>query len=114
MHYKRFHRMVNTLFRPEVMHAKQASWLGGIRIGHNPRFGIVASLALVLAACLITFAVWGQVARKSRIPGVLMPLQGTVQLSANAPGVLTEQWVEAFINFPVVSVVKKIWHSIRK
>jgi membrane fusion protein len=82
------------LFRNEVMQARQAAWLGGIRVGHKPKFSAVAGVALLLAGCLVTFAVWGQVARKSRIPGVLMPLQGTVQLSANAAGVLTEQWVQ--------------------
>jgi len=83
-----------SLFRTEVMQAQQAAWLGGIRIGHNPRFSAVAGVALLLAGCLVTFAVWGQVARKARIPGVFMPEQGTVQLSANAAGVLTDQLVQ--------------------
>lgn len=82
------------LFRPEVMHARQASWLGGIRMGRNPGFSLVAGVALALAGALVAFAAWGQVARKARIPGVLMPVQGTVQLSANAAGVLTEQLVQ--------------------
>lgn len=82
------------LFRPEVMQARQASWLGGIRIGKNPGFSLVASVAVGLAGALVAFAAWGQVARKARIPGVLMPVQGTVQLSANAAGVLTEQLVQ--------------------
>ncbi|OYU13279.1 MAG: hypothetical protein CFE38_03150 [Comamonadaceae bacterium PBBC1] len=84
----------NNLFRPEVMQARQTAWLGGIRVGHKPKLSAVAGVALLLASCLVTFAVWGQVARKSRIPGVLMPVQGTVQLSANAPGVLTDQLVQ--------------------
>ena len=82
------------LFRPEVMQARQASWLGGIRMGRNPGFSLVAGVALALAGALVAFAAWGQVARKARIPGVLMPVQGTVQLSANAAGVLTEQLVQ--------------------
>ena len=86
--------MNQQLFRPEVMQARQATWLGGIRIGHHPRFSVVAGVALLLAGCLVTFAVWGQVARKARIPGVLMPAHGTVQLSANAPGVLTDLMVQ--------------------
>ena len=82
------------LFRPEAMQARQASWLGGIRIGKNPGFRLVAGAALGLAGALVAFAAWGQVARKARIPGVLMPVQGTVQLSAHVPGVLTEQRVQ--------------------
>ena len=76
------------------MQARQAAWLGGIRIGRNPRHSVVAGVSLLMAGSLITFAVWGQVARKSRVPGVLMPAQGTVQLSANAAGVFTEQLVQ--------------------
>jgi membrane fusion protein len=51
-------------------------------------------VALFLAGTLVAFATWGQVARKARIPGVLMPLQGTVQLSASATGVITNQLVQ--------------------
>jgi membrane fusion protein len=86
--------MSQHLFRPEVMQERQASWLGGIRMGKNPGFSLVAGVALTLAGALVAFAAWGQVARKARIPGVLMPVQGTVQLSANAAGVLTEQLVQ--------------------
>ena len=86
--------MNKPLFRPEVIQERQASWLGGIRIGKNPGFSLVAGVALALAGALVAFAAWGQVARKARIPGVLMPVQGTVQLSANAAGVLTEQLVQ--------------------
>ena len=86
--------MLDQLFRREIMQARQTAWLGGIRLGHNPRFSVAASVALMLAGALVAFAVWGQVARKARIPGVLMPEQGTVQLSANAAGVMTEQLVQ--------------------
>ncbi len=86
--------MNQQLFRLEVMQARQASWLGGICMGKNPGFSLVAGVALTLAGALVAFAAWGQVARKARIPGVLMPVQGTVQLSAHAAGVLTEQLVQ--------------------
>jgi membrane fusion protein len=42
---------------------------------------------------MVIFAVKGQVTRKTRVPGVLMPEQGTVQLTATASGVLSEQLV---------------------
>jgi len=76
------------------MQAQQASWLGGIRIGKNPGFTLVAGVALLLAGAMVAFAAWGQVARKARIPGVLLPVQGTVQLSANAAGVITDQLIQ--------------------
>lgn len=86
--------MAQPLFRPEVMQARQASWLGSIRIGHNPKFSTVAAVALLLAGGLLAFAVWGQVARKARIPGVLVPEQGALQLDAQAPGVLVDLLVQ--------------------
>jgi len=93
--------MSTSLFRPEVIHAKQASWLGGIHLAHNPRFTTVACVALALAGGMMALGAWGKVARKVRISGVLMPQQGTVELSAASAGVLSRvhvvqgQWVQA-------------------
>lgn len=93
--------MSSSLFRPEVLQAKQASWLGGIHMAHNPRLTAVACVALALAGGMMALGAFGKVARKVRISGVLMPQQGTVELSASAAGVLTHvhvvqgQWVQA-------------------
>ena len=92
--------MTTPLFRSEVTQSKQASWMGPIHLAHNPRFSIVAGMALVLAGALLAFGAWGKVARKVRVPGVLMPQWGTVELSPAISGVLLEQrvkegdWVE--------------------
>ena len=92
--------MNTPLFRPQVTQAKQASWLGGIHLAHNPRFSLMAGVALALASALMAFGAWGKVARKVRVPGVLMPHTGTVELSAVLPGILQAQlaqegqWVE--------------------
>ena len=84
---------VQPLFRAEALQARQAQWLGSVRIGHNPRFALVAWVSLALGAALIAFAAWGQIARKARVPGLLVPALGTLQLSAVAPGVLAERRV---------------------
>lgn len=86
--------MTTPLFRSEVTLSKQASWMGPIHLAHNPRFTIVASIALVLAGALLAFGAWGKVARKVRVPGVLMPQWGTVELSTAMSGVLLEQRVK--------------------
>ena len=86
--------MTTPLFRPEVTLAKQASWLGGIHLAHNPRFSLMAGVALALASALMAFGAWGKVARKVRVPGVLMPQWGTVELSPAVSGVLLEQRVK--------------------
>ena len=81
------------LFRAEVLQAQSVQWLGSIRIGHNPRFTFVTAVAVLLAGSLIAFAVWGEVTRKARIPGILMPTLGAHQINASAPGVLLERRV---------------------
>ena len=86
--------MRTPLFRPHVTQAKQASWLGGIHLAHNPRFSIIAGVALALASALVAFGAWGKVARKVRVPGLLMAQQGTLELSAPASGVLLAQRVQ--------------------
>lgn len=86
--------MSTPLFRTEVTQAKQASWLGRIHLAHNPRFNMVAGVALLLAGALVAFGAWGKVARKVRISGVLMPQQGTLELSASVAGVLSHVAVQ--------------------
>ena len=86
--------MRTPLFRSQVTQAKQASWLGGIHLAHNPRFSIVAGVALALAGALLAFGAWGKVARKVRVPGILMAQWGTLELSAPTAGVLLSQSIQ--------------------
>lgn len=83
----------SSLFRREVLIAQTEQHLGSIRIGRSPGFESVAMLALVLAAALVIFSVVGQVTRKAKISGVLMPVSGTIQISASAAGTLVETHV---------------------
>jgi membrane fusion protein len=78
------------LFRHEVLQARQAQWLGSIRIARPPSFAWVTGVSLTLALMLIAFAVWGEVARKATVPGLLMPLGGLIQVSAPQAGVISE------------------------
>ena len=55
---------------------------------------MVASVALLLAGALLAFGAWGKVARKVRVPGILMPQMGTVELSTAQSGILLEQRVQ--------------------
>lgn len=81
------------LFRQEVLDAQQAQYLGSIRIGRNPSFVWVASVAILLAASLVAFAAWGEVTRKARVPGLLVPKLGTLQVSTTAAGTVTARKV---------------------
>lgn len=86
--------MNTSLFRAQVTQAQQASWLGGIHLAHNPRFSLIAAVALTLAGAFLAFGAWGTVARKVRVPGILMPHTGTLELTTAMAGALLEQRVQ--------------------
>ena len=67
------------MFRAAVTASQQASWMGAIRVAQRPAFAVVAAIAVGLAIALIGFALLGQVTRKARVPGLLMPPGGLLQ-----------------------------------
>ena len=82
------------LFRPEVLQARQAQWLGTIRIGRPLSFSLVTGAALAMAAALIAFACWGEVTRKVTVHGVLLPVGGLLNVAAPQAGVIAEVLVK--------------------
>ena len=79
---------MSSLFRPEVAQAQASQFLGTIRIGRNPSFAAVALVSVILAGALIAFAVLGEVTRKARVSGLLIPAQGAIQISAQTAGIV--------------------------
>lgn len=86
--------MEQSLFRTEVMEARQAQWLGTIRIGRPLSFTVVTVASVAMASALIAFACWGEVTRKASIHGVLLPVGGLIHVSAQQPGVISELLVK--------------------
>ncbi|ALT77147.1 hypothetical protein AT984_08020 [Paucibacter sp. KCTC 42545] len=86
--------LTQALFRQEVMQASQAQWLGSIRIGRPPSFAWVTGISLSMALALVTFAIFGEVTRKAKLPGLLMPTAGMLTVSAPQVGVVTELLVK--------------------
>ena len=82
--------MATALFRDEVLQAQKAQWLGSIRIARPPSFGWVTAISVALAIALLAFALWGQITRKARLPGMLVPAGGLIPVMAPQAGVLTE------------------------
>ena len=78
------------LFRDEVLEAQRSQSLGTIRIGRNPSFALVTVVAVVLAAALVGYALWGEITRKARLAGVLMPVEGTLDLSTAQAGTVVD------------------------
>ncbi|MFT3664436.1 HlyD family secretion protein [Piscinibacter sp.] len=82
--------MSSALFREEVIQAHRAQYLGAIRLGRSPSFTLMACIAVMLAGVLVAFAAWGQVTRKTAVPGLLVPTLGALDVNVIAPGVLAE------------------------
>ncbi len=73
------------LFRDEVLQERRTQFLGTIRIGRNPSFTLVTVVALLLAGALVAYAAWGEITRKARLAGVLIPVEGTLKAHLYAP-----------------------------
>ena len=69
------------LFRDEVLQERRTQFLGAIRIGRNPSFTLVTAVALLLAAALVAYATWGEITRKARLAGVLVPVDSTLNVT---------------------------------
>lgn len=79
-----------TLFRPEVHQAQAAQWLGSVRLHRPLSFAVLTTAALGLALALVAFAAWGEVNRKARLSGLLVPSLGSLSLTATQSGVLRQ------------------------
>ena len=77
-----------------MLQARQAQWLGTIRIGRPLSFSLVTGAALAMAAALIAFACWGEVTRKVTVHGVLLPVGGLLNVAAPQAGVIAEVLVK--------------------
>ena len=78
------------LFRSEVLEARKSQYLGSIRIGHNPSLLFATIAAVLLGLALISYAIWGEVTRKAKLSGILVPIEGTLNLSASQAGTLLD------------------------
>src|SRR4051812_9427218 len=77
-----------SLFRREVAESRQAQWLGSVRLHRSLSFTVVTCVALALGAALIGFATWGEVNRKTRLSGLLVAAQGSLNITAPHSGTL--------------------------
>lgn len=80
----------STLFRPEVAQAQSAQWLGSVRLNRPLSFSVVTGLALGIALLLVAFATWGEVNRKARLSGLLVPTMGTLAMAAPQAGTVMQ------------------------
>lgn len=81
---------MSKLFREEVQAAQAAQWLGAVRLHRPLSFALVTTSAIALGLALVAFSAWGEVTRKARLSGLLVPTQGSINVSAPQAGVLAQ------------------------
>src|SRR5258708_15469197 len=77
-----------SLFRKELEQARADSWLGKVILTRPVSFTFMCAAALVFAAALGAFFIFGEYTRKARVTGVLAPEQGIVKIIAQQAGVV--------------------------
>ncbi len=82
-----------SLFRREVQEAQSAQWMGTVRLSRPLSFSVVTAVAVLLAASFGSLSVWGEVNRKARLSGILVPIQGSLNITAAQAGVIAERRV---------------------
>lgn len=81
------------LFRDEMTNAQAAQWLGTVRLVRPLSFSLVTT-AVVIALCLsIAFAMTGEITRKARLNGVLVPTAGSINVTAPQNAIVLERRV---------------------
>lgn len=83
-----------SLFRREIQEAQSAQWMGTVRLNRPVSFGVVTAITLVLAVLFASFSVFGEVNRKARLSGILVPTQGSLNITAPQAGVIAERRVQ--------------------
>jgi len=77
------------LFRPEAIKAQGEGLLGVVQIARRPYFNLLALFAICSALALGLFVAYGELTRKSTLPGLVVPAEGTINIAAPQPGTVT-------------------------
>jgi len=79
---------MSELFRREVLEAKKGSWLGDISLSQPVRLWVLSCFGAVAAVAVLSFVVFGEYSRRSRVSGELVPDLGVSTVVAPAAGVV--------------------------
>jgi membrane fusion protein len=81
------------LFRSEVLAERQAPLLGKILLEPRPSQSLLVRVSVALGVAVLAFLIFGSYARKARLSGVLVPVQGLARIVAPQAGVVTDIFV---------------------
>lgn len=85
---------MSSLFRKEVLEARQNQWLGGISLVQPLQGWILALFAVGAALLVLVFLFFGDYTRRSRVSGQLVPNAGLATVMVPAVGVIDRLLVE--------------------
>ena len=81
------------LFRSEVVASSNQQWLGAIRLAQPLSSWLIAAFSIMIASALIVFVVMGNVTKKARTAGILVPDTGSLGIHAPNEGILIRSLV---------------------
>jgi membrane fusion protein len=79
-----------SLFRAEVIVARQAPWLGTVMMAPTPSHHLMAGFALLTIAGIASLLFFGTYAREEHLSGVLIPQKGIMRVFPPQSGVISE------------------------
>lgn len=82
------------LFRREAVTSRHANWLGEIVLARPVSFAILTMIAVLLAAMVVTFFLWGTYTKRMTVPGQLVPFSGQLKIYAPQYGLVLERFVD--------------------
>lgn len=80
--------MTNSLFRKEVLEARQTRWLGSISLSQPLPFWLLTIAAVSIALAIILFLTVGEYTRRTRVNGQLYPSEGLATIASPMMGYL--------------------------
>lgn len=85
---------MSSLFRPEVLEARQHDALGATLVRPPVSFTAWCVIAACLSAAMLTFLFLGEYTKRARVGGITVPSAGVLRIASPQAGVVSDRLVE--------------------
>lgn len=82
------------LFRSEALAARGINWLGEIVLVRPVSFSLLTCIAMLLAATIVVFFLYGSYTKRSTVKGQVVPSSGQIKIYAPQYGLVLKRFVE--------------------
>jgi membrane fusion protein len=76
------------LFRPEVLEARSAQWMGTISLPQPVSDWMLSLLAFAIAGAVLLFLFFGSYTQHETVEGQLIPTKGLLHITTSSPGII--------------------------